>query len=109
MSRDPQLRSARVLCFRLASFCPLVGSVAEELKDCKVVERSTCRRGPAGVDFVHVTRTFNEWFSVELWLLPAHGSRAGMRAACVVDLKLVGGSARAWRVMPSIPSWDPLV
>ena len=72
----------------------LAGSVVEELKDSKVVERSTCRRGPHGVDFVHVSRTFNEWFNVELWPLPAHGSRVGMRSACLVDLKLNGGRAR---------------
>ena len=60
---------------------PLVGSVAEGLIDSMVVERSTCRCGPLGVDFVHVARTFNEWFNVELWPLPAHGSRVGMLAA----------------------------
>ena len=87
----------------------LVGPVAEKLKDPMLTKLSTRVVGPQGVDFVHVARTFNEWFNVELWPLPAHGSRAGTRAACVVDLKLVGGRARAWRVMPSIPSWDPLV
>ena len=73
---------------------PLMSSVAEELKDSKVMERSTCRCGPLGVDFVHVARAFNEWFNVDFWLLTAHGSRAGMRAACLVDLKLNGGRAR---------------
>ena len=71
----------------------LVCSVAEELKDSKVVERSTCRRGPHGVDFMHVSRTFNEWFNVELWPFPAHGSRAGIGAACLVGLKSNGGRA----------------
>ena len=74
----------------------LVGSVADKLKYSKVVERSTCRCGPLGVDFVHVVTTFNEWFNVELWLLPAQGSRVGVRTACPVDLKLIGERARAW-------------
>ena len=73
-----------------------MGSVAKELKDSKFIECSTRRCGPLGVDFVHVARTFNEWFNVELWLLPAHGSRVGMRAACPVDLKLIGERERAW-------------
>ena len=81
MSRDRQLRTVRVLCFGVASMAPLVGSVAEELKESMLIERSTCRCGPLGVDFVHVARTFNEWFNVELWPLPAHGSRVGIRAA----------------------------
>ena len=33
-------------------------------------------------------------FNVVLWLLPARGSRAGMRAACLVGLKSIGGRAR---------------
>ena len=74
---------------------PLVGSVAEELEDSMLIERSTCRCGPLSVDLWLVRRTFNEWFNVELWPLPAHSSRAGMRAACVVDLKWNGGRARA--------------
>ena len=68
--------------------------MAEELKDSILMKWSTRVVGPHGVDFVHVSRTFNEWFNVELWPLPAHGSRAGMRAACRVDLKLNGGRAR---------------
>ena len=94
VSRDRKLRSVRVLGFWLASMAALVGSVVEELKDSKVVERSTCHCGPHGVDFVHVSRTFNEWFNVELWLLTAHSSCVSMRAACPVDLKLNGGRAR---------------
>ena len=94
VSRDRQRRSVRVLCFRLTSMVPLVASVAEELTNSNVMEWSTCRRGSLGVDFVHVARTFNEWFNVELWLLPAHNSRVSMRAACPVDLKLNGGRAR---------------
>ena len=71
VSRDRQLRSVRVLGFRLASMAALVSSVAEELTNSNVMEWSTCRRGPLGVDFVHVARTFNEWFNVELWPCPA--------------------------------------
>ena len=94
VSRDRQLRSARVLRFGLASIAPLVGSVAEELKDSILIKWSTRVVGPHGVDFVHVSRTFNEWFNVELCPLPAHDSRSGIRAACPVDLKLNGGRAR---------------
>ena len=72
----------------------LAGSVAEELTNSNVIEWSTCRCGSLSVDFVHVARTFNEWFNVDLWLLTAHGSRVGMRAACLVDLKLNGGRVR---------------
>ena len=68
--------------------------MAEELKDSILMKWSARVGGPHGVDFVHVSRTFNKWFNVELWPLPAHSSRAGMRAACRVDLKLNGGRAR---------------
>ena len=94
VSRDRKLRSVRVLGFWLASMAALVGSMAKELTISNVMEWSTCRCGPLGVDFVHVARTFNECFNVELWPLPAHGSRAGMRAACIVGLKSNGGRAR---------------
>ena len=94
VSRDRQLRSVRVLRFWPASMATLVGSVAEELTNSNFMEWSTRVVGPHGVDFVHVSRTFNKWFNVELWPLPAHGSRAGMRAACLVDLKWNGGRAR---------------
>ena len=50
MSRDRQVRSARVLCFGLASMAPLVGSVAEKLKDSNIMEWSTRRCGPLGVE-----------------------------------------------------------
>ena len=93
VSRDRQLRSVRVLRFWPASMATLVGPVAEKLKDSMLTKLSTRVVGPHGVDFVHVARTFNEWFNVELWPLPAHGSRHSMRAACLVDLKLNGGHA----------------
>ena len=51
MSRAPQLRSGRVLRFRPASLGTLMGSVAEELRDSKDMEWSTCRRGPLSIDF----------------------------------------------------------
>ena len=72
VSRDRQLRSARVLRFGLASIAPLVGSVAERLKGSILMKWSTRVVGPHSVDFVHVSRMFNEWFNVELWPLPAH-------------------------------------
>ena len=50
MSCDRQVRSARVLCFGLASMGQLVGSVAEKLEDSKVMEWSTRRCGPLGVE-----------------------------------------------------------
>ena len=109
VSRGRQLRSLCVLGFELASMAALVSSVAEELTNSNVMEWTMCRCGPLGFDFVYVARTFNEWFNVELCLLPAHGSCVSMRATCPVDLKLNGGNARAWRAMPSIPRWDPLV
>ena len=96
VSRDRKLRSVRVLGFWLASMAALVGSMAKELTNSNVMEWSTCRRGPLGVDFVHVARTFNEWLNVELWLFPAHDSRVSMRAACPVDLKLSGEHASIW-------------
>ena len=94
VSRDRQVRSVRVLGFWLASVVPLAGPMAEKLTDSILTKWSTRVVGPHGVDFVHVSRTFNEWFNVELWPLPAHGSRVGMRTACLVDLKLNGGHAR---------------
>ena len=108
VSRDRQARSVRVLGFWLASALPLTGPMAEKLTDSILTKWSTCVVGPHGVDFVHVLRTFNEWFNVEIWLLPAHDSRVSMRAAYPVDLKLNGYRAPAWRAMPSMPRWDPL-
>ena len=94
VSRDPQLRSARVLRFGLASLGRLMGSAAEKLSDSMRAMRFAHRGWLLGVDFVHVSRTFNERFNVELWPLPAHGSRTGIRAACLVGLKSNGGRAR---------------
>ena len=44
---------------------PLVGSVTEELKDSMLMERSTCRRGPFGVDLWHIRSTLNACFNVD--------------------------------------------
>ena len=84
VSRDRQLRSVRVLGFGLASMAALVSSEAEELTNSNFMEWSTRVVGPHGVDFVHVSRTFNEWFNVELWPLPAHSSRAGIDRTTLV-------------------------
>ena len=108
VSRDRQLRSVRVLHIWLASMVPLVGSVVEELTDSKVVERSTCRRGPFGVHLWLVRSALNEYFSVETWASPACSGRIYMPPACPVGFKLNGERERACRAMPSIPSWDPI-
>ena len=54
MSRDRQARSARVLCFGLATMGPAIGAVAEKLKDSKVTEWFARRSGPLGVDLEFV-------------------------------------------------------
>ena len=59
VSRDRQLRSVRVLGFGLASMAALVSSVAEELTNSNIMEWSTCRRGPLGVDLWLVRSTLN--------------------------------------------------
>ena len=107
VSRDRQLRSVRVLHFGLASMALLTGSVAEELKDSKAMERSTCRCGPLGVDLWFVGSAFNECFSVETWASAACDGRIYMPSARPVGFKLIGERARARRVMPSIPHRDP--
>ena len=96
MSRDWQLRSGRVLCFGLASFGPPMGSVAEKLKDSKLMEWFAHRRGPRGVDLRLVWSALNVCFNVEMWASPAHGGRTFVPAECPVDLKSAGGRARAW-------------
>ena len=64
VSRDRQLRSVRVLGFGLANMAALVSSVAEELTNSNVMEWSTCRRGPLGVDLWLVRSTLNACFNV---------------------------------------------
>ena len=80
VSRDRQVRSVRVLRFWLASMVPmasmvpLVGSMAEKLTNSILIKWSARVVGAHSVDFVHVSRTFNVWSSVEIWPCPANGS-----------------------------------
>ena len=74
VSRDRQVRSVRVLRFWLASMVPLVGSMAEKLTNSILIKWSARVVGAHSVDFVHVSRTFNVWSSVETWPCPANGS-----------------------------------
>ena len=71
----------------------LVDSVAEELKDSNVVERSMCRRGPLGAYRRLVWTALNAWSNVEIWSYPAYGSRIYVRAARPFGFKLIGGRA----------------
>ena len=107
VSRDRELRWVRVLRFRLASLGPLMSSVAEELKDSKAMERSTCRCGPLGVDSRLVGRTIKTWSNVDARPFPANGSRIYMPTGCPVGLKLIGDRERTWRAMPCIACEDP--
>ena len=75
MSRDWQALLARVLCFGLATMGPVVGSVAEELTDSNVMERFTCRRGPAGIDLRRVWSALSTCFNVDARASPVHGGR----------------------------------
>ena len=96
VSRDRELRWVRVLRFRLASLGPLMSSVAEELKDSKDMERSTCRCGPLSVDSRLVWRTFKIWFNVDARPFPAYGSRIYVPARRSVGLKLNGDRECIW-------------
>ena len=96
MSRGPQVRSARVLCFELASLGAMMGSVAEKLTDSILTRWSTRVDGPSSVDLQLDSRTCYAWFNVEMWPCPAHGSRVGMRATCPVGLTLIGDRVRMW-------------
>ena len=96
MSRAPQLRSGRVLRFGPASLGTLMGSVAEKLKYSNVMERSTCRRGPLGIDFRFVRSVLNACFNVDTCASLAYGGRIYIPAACPVGPKLIGGRARTW-------------
>ena len=95
MSRDPQLRSGRVLCFRLASLGPLMSSVAEELKDSQLTEQSTCRRGPLGIDLRLVWSALNACFNVDAQASPAQGGCICMPATRPVGFMLIGERERA--------------
>ena len=95
VSRDPQLRLGRVLCSRLASLGPLVGSGAEELEDSNNVEWFTCRRGPLGVDLWLVRSTLNACFNVDTCTFPAHSGRIHTLAARPVGFMLIGERERS--------------
>ena len=75
---------------------PLVGSVAEELEDSMLIERSTCRCGPLSVDSRLVWRTLNIWSNVDAWPFPAYGSRTYMPFGRSVGLKLNGDRECIW-------------
>ena len=64
VSRDRQLRSARVLRFWLASLAPLMSSVAEEFKDSDVMEWFTRRCGPLSIDLRLVRSALNMWSNI---------------------------------------------
>ena len=96
VSRDWQLRSVRVLGFWLVSMATLIRSVAEELKDSNVIERSTCRRGPLGAYRRLVRTALNAWPNVEIWPYPAYGSRICVPSARPVGPTLIGDRAGAW-------------
>ena len=91
--RDRKDRSVRVLCVGLASLARLATPVAEKLSNSILSGWSARIVGPLVVVLQLASRTSNAWFNVEMWLYAAHGSRAGMQAACLVDLKLIGGRA----------------
>ena len=50
VSRDPQLRSARVLCVGVVSLVRLARPMAKKLKNSNLTERSTCVGGLLDVD-----------------------------------------------------------
>ena len=95
VSRDRKLRWEQVLRFRLASLGPLMSSVAEELKDSKVMERSTCRCRPLSVDSQLVWRTLSIWSNVDARPVPAYGSRIYIPDARPVGLALIGERVRS--------------
>ena len=108
VSRDRQLRSGRVLCFRLASLGPLMSLVAEELKNSEIMELSTCRRGPIRIDLRLVWSALNACLNVDAWASPAYVGCLYMPAGRPVGLKSIGDRARAWRATPSMPRMDPV-
>ena len=75
---------------------PLVGSVAEKLKNSKVMEWSTRRCGPLGPSLRLVWSALNACFNVDAQASPAQGGRICMLAARPVGFKLNGERERAW-------------
>ena len=94
VSRDRQLRSARVRDFGLASLSALMRSVAEELKYFNAMEWFACRCGPLSVDLWLVWSAINVCFNVDARPCAANGSHISMPAARPVGLTLIGGRAR---------------
>ena len=72
----------RVFFFGLASMAPVVGSVAAELTYFMLMERSTCRRRPLGVDLWLVRSTLNACFNVDTRTSPRDLLEAYMYAVC---------------------------
>ena len=96
VSRDRQLRSARLLGIGAASLGRLVGSVAKKLGD-SILAMGFARCGwRLGVDLQLVWRTFNVWSNVDARPSPPIGSRLGMRVACTVGLETNGCGERTW-------------
>ena len=89
MSRDPQLRSGRVLRFGLAILGALTSSVAEKHRDTKIMERFACVDGRVDSDLQLVRSTSNACLNVETMASPANGGRIYVLAACQVGLKSV--------------------
>ena len=96
MSRAPQLRSGRVLCFGPASLGTLMGSVAEKLEDLMIMQWFTRVDGPVNGDFPLVWRTLNACLNVETMATPANGGRIYVPAVGPDGLKLIGCRERAW-------------
>ena len=98
VSRDPQLRSARVLRFGLASLGRLMGSAAEKLSDSMLAMRFAHRGWLLGVNQANVDA------------LPslASGSRIHTPETRPFGLKLIGGRVRAWLAIALCTSWDPM-
>ena len=96
MSRDPQLRSDRVLGVGAASLASLVGLVAVGLKDSKITMWFTRVDGPVDSGLWLVQRTSNACLNVESVGSPANGGRIYMPAARPVGFKLVRERELAW-------------
>ena len=75
---------------------PLVGSVAEGLTYCKLMEWFAHRRRPLGVELWLVRSTLNACFNVDTRASPAHRRRIYTPATRPVSLKLIGEPERTW-------------
>jgi hypothetical protein len=81
VSRDPQLRSARVLGVGAASLARLVGPMAVGLKDCLIMMWFTRVDGPVSGDLRLVWRALNAYFNVDTCAFPARDGRIYVSAA----------------------------